>query len=134
MCSCLHLRVGLLLNQLLFLHLVSLIQLDSYIQSLSDAPDIEVFLCLLLFPDKVFVGNAEAAEEQDHTSVQVALSIGAAPDHVEREVVRGEFDLAVAKVNLAAFKRRFNHKDALSASDPNLEGTHLREPKLPSSL
>ena len=57
------------MKKLLFLHLVSLIQLDSYVQSLPDASEVEVLLCLLLFPDKVFVGNAEAAEEQDHTSV-----------------------------------------------------------------
>ena len=62
------------------------------------------------------------------------MPIGAAPDHVEGEVVRGEFDLTVAKVNLAAFKLGFHHQDALSASDPDLEGTHLREPELPSSL
>ena len=37
-------------------------------------------------------------------------------------------------MNLAAFKLGFNHEDALSASDPNLEGTHMREPKLQSSL
>ena len=76
---------------------------------------------------EVVIGHTQAAQEEDHASIEVAFAECAAPDHIEGQVLRLELDLTLPQLNLAPLEPRLHHENSLCAGKPDLKGTHLRE-------
>lgn len=89
---------------------------------------------LPLLLHEVVIGHAQATEELDHASVEVSFAKSAAPDHIEGQVLRLEFDLTLPQLNLAPLEPWLHHQHALSSGKPDLEGTHLRKMEEVSGL